>query len=278
MSEDKMNKDNKNHKDETIKEPSKIQVPNNNGSEGNETKMEERVAPDQKDDKKKVKKDKKEQKIVVLVTFSPADKNLILSGVNLAVAFGKELCIACRLNKKERKNHHLFKQKLIDYTLPLKKELPGLKTPVLLLYTTIRHLPEVLADDHEAIVIIAASNLFRSYSKAVPVSPVPFLFIPSGAPLSSFRNIVIPVDLRKENSDSLLWCSWFGRFNQSEITLIAASEKRKETQRLVARNVLLAKNLFQKFNVAHKLFRGEKGVCKTVTKRLNSQDQPTPTL
>lgn len=202
--------------------------------------------------------EKKEQKIVVIISFTPADKNLILNGIKLASVFRKELCLVYRMNYKNPKQSEIFKQKLVEYTVPLKKEIPTLKTSVLLLKENIRELPDVLADDYETILLIADAGQFKKFSKAVTESPVPFLFIHSESPISAFKNIVLPIDLRKENSDSALWSSWFGRFNQSEIIAIAANEKSRDSQKQVARNVTLAKKLYLKFSVDHKMFKGRK--------------------
>ncbi|HDR50155.1 MAG TPA: hypothetical protein ENN90_00840, partial [Mariniphaga anaerophila] len=202
--------------------------------------------------------EKKEQKIVVFTTLSSSDKNLILNGVKLATVFGKELCLTYRLKKSEEKKRHIFKQNLVGYALALKGEIPGLRTSVLVLQERIRDLPEVLADEYEAIIFIADAALFSTFSGAVTESPVPFLFINTQAPLSTFKKVVLPVDLRKETSDSALWCSWFGRFNQSEIVVVAASDKNHDSQQQVGKNVLFTKKLLQKFNVGHHIFRGRK--------------------
>lgn len=202
--------------------------------------------------------EKKEQKIVVFTTLTPSDKTLILNGINLASVFKKELCLVYRMKYKDSKKSKTFKQKLVEYTIPIKREIPTLKTSVLLLKKKLREAPDILADDHEAILFIADAGQFNKFSKAVTESPVPFLFVHSETSLSSFKTIVLPIDLRKENSDSALWTSWFGRFNQSEIIAIAANEKNKESQKEVARNVTLAKKLYLKFNVTHKMFKGRK--------------------
>ncbi|MBW6537100.1 MAG: hypothetical protein K0B11_18980 [Mariniphaga sp.] len=202
--------------------------------------------------------EKKEQKIVVFTTLTPADKNLILNGIKLASVFKKELCFAYLLTRSEKKNSEKIKHKLIEYTIPLKQEIPALKTSVLLLKENMREVPDILADDYEAILLIADTGQFKKFSKAVIESPVPFLFINTEVSPSDFKNIVLPVDLRKENSDSALWSSWFGRFNQSEIIAIAANEKNKDSQKQVARNVTLAKKLYLKFNVSHKVFKGSR--------------------
>lgn len=202
--------------------------------------------------------EKKEQKIIVFTTLTPKDKNLILSGIKLASIFKKELCLVYILNRREIKTSDGIKHRLNEYTISLSNEIPALKASVLLLKENIRELPDFLADEHEAILLIADSDQFKKFSKAVTESPVPFLFVSPHAPVSSFQKIVLPIDLRKENSDSALWSSWFGRFNQSEIIAIAANEKQKDMQQQVARNVNLAKKLYLKLNIRHKLFKGRK--------------------
>jgi len=68
----------------------------------------------------------------------------------------------------------------------------------------------------------------------------------------------MPVDIRKENSDAALWCSWFGRFNKSEVVVIGANDKDREMQKMVGHNILLAKKLFNKFQIRHKVYKGIK--------------------
>lgn len=198
------------------------------------------------------------QKIAVLITFTLADKSLIINGIITASIFKKELCLVFHHKKKEQKKRSLFKQKLQELLVPVKKEIPQLKTSILLLSGPVTEIPELLADDHETILIIAGSRCFRNYSKAVTRSPVPFLFVAPDAPGSSFKKIIMPLDLRKENSDSALWCSWFGRFNQSEIVIVAANDKGKDEQKQIARNVYLTNKLLTQLQIAHKIYKGRK--------------------
>lgn len=202
--------------------------------------------------------EKKEQKIVVLIHLTPVDKSLILNGVKVASIFKKELCLVYRYNKNEKKKRNGIRQKLKEYLVPVKREIPDLKTSVLLIPGPVSEIPEILADDYEAIMLITESLRYKYYSKAAGSSPVPFLFIASDAPVSLFKNIVMPVDIRKENSDSALWCSWFGRFNKAEIVIIAANDKGKNMQRMVGKNIVLSKKLFNKFNISHKIVKGRK--------------------
>ena len=90
-------------------------------------------------------------------------------------------------------------------------------------------------------------------------SSVSLLFINSEVEkISDFKQLILPLDLRPENSDTALWASYFGRFNQSGIVLLAANDKHSEAKKQVAKNVVLTQKLFQKFNIQHKIFKGEK--------------------
>jgi hypothetical protein len=93
----------------------------------------------------------------------------------------------------------------------------------------------------------------------VKESPVPFLFVNEKCEkYSEFKKLILPIDLRKENADSALWCSYFGRFNSSAIVVVAANDKNKDELKQVTTNVAICKKLFQKFKIEHKIFRGTK--------------------
>ncbi len=202
--------------------------------------------------------EKKEQKIVVLLSLQPSDKTAILNGIKIASIFRKELCLLYNFSKKEKKEYATLKTRINDYVQPVKSELPGLKISTLLVSEKLKYLPGKLSDEFEAIVLIACHSEFKRYSKAVTESPIPFLFIDEKLEaVPEYKNLILPIDLRKENSDSALWSSYFGRFNQSEIVAVAANDKGKDEQKQVAKNVVLTRKLFQKFNILHKVYRGQ---------------------
>lgn len=201
----------------------------------------------------------KHQKIVVLISFLNRDKTLIMNGIKLASIFKKELCLCYNYSKKEKLNKDELGEKLTAYLNPVKNELPGFKISSLLLSESLTHLPEKLSDDYEAILIIANSKDFKKYAKSVEESSVPFLFVNGEDEyVSDFKKLILPIDLRRENSDSVLWCSYFGRFNSSGIIVVAANDKNKDEQRQVSVNLALSKKLFGKFKIDYKFFRGTK--------------------
>lgn len=201
----------------------------------------------------------KQQKIVVLLSLTVTDKNLILNGIRLASLFNKELCLCYNYAKKEKQDKTGLKQKLSDYLKPVKSEIPNLKISTLLISERLNNLPDKLADNFEAILFVTGAGEFKKYATSVSESPVPFLFVDEKEnQISEFKKIILPVDLRQENSDSVLWSSYFGRFNTSAIVVVAASDKGKDAQKQVTMNVALSRKLFQKFKIEHKIFRGTK--------------------
>lgn len=201
----------------------------------------------------------KEQKIIVMLRLDPSDKMLILNGLKIASLFRKELCLFYNYSKKEKKHYSDFKLKISEYSLSIKKDVPELKVSTLILSEKLTYLPEKLSDDFEAIFLIAPSSQFSKYGKALTESPIPFLFIDeTRETVPDYRNLILPIDLRKENSDAALWSSYFGRFNSTEVVVVAANDNDKENQKQVAKNVVLTKKLFAKFNIPHKVFRGQK--------------------
>ena len=201
----------------------------------------------------------KQQKIIVFVSFNDFDKNLILNGIRLATIFKKELCLCYNYSIKEKKELDMLKQKLSDYTFPIKNEIPQLKVSTLLSSENLSYLPEKLADDFEAILLVADANDYKKYKNAIHETSVPFLFVNGKEKVvSEFKKLILPIDFRKENQDSMLWSSYFGRFNSAGVIVVAASDKASEEQRQVKVNIALCKKLFQKFSVEHKIFRGTK--------------------
>lgn len=201
----------------------------------------------------------KHQKIIVFLSFTETDKNLILNGIRIASIFKKELCLCYNYPKKAINHKEQFKEKITSYLNPIKNELPLLKVSTLLLSEKPNYLPEKLADDFEAILMIADSNDFKKHKKALTESPIPYLFINGENDIiSEFKKLIVPIDFRKENHDCILWSSYFGRFNSSGIIVLAANDNGKDEQRQVAVNIALCKKLFQKFSIEHKFFRGRK--------------------
>lgn len=213
--------------------------------------------------------EKKDQKIVVLTELKETDKSLILNGIKIASIFQKELCLAYNYRKSEKRDRPRIKEKLQQYLTPIKSEIPALKVSSLLLSEGLSTLPDTLADTHEAIMMVANAGSFKSWSRALSESPVPFLFVRPESKIMDFNHVIQPIDLRKENSDGSLWSSYFGRFNRAEIVIVAANDKGKQEQNQVAKNVVLTRKLFKKFDVRHKVYKGTKSSFRNAFEALD---------
>lgn len=211
----------------------------------------------------------KQQKIMVLLSLSPNDKNVILNGIRLAEIFKKELCLLCNLSKKEKQENEKIKSQVANYILPIKAELPLLQVSSLILSETAFNLSEKLADDYEAILVLAAASDFRKHSRSLAESSIPFLFVNENRnQIPDYVKLILPMDWRSESSDSALWGANFGRFNRSGVVIVAANDSAKAEQNLVAKNVTLTRKLYQKLNIEHKVFKGSKSSFKNAFEAL----------
>ncbi len=204
-------------------------------------------------------KDPKEQKVVVLTELLDSDINNILHGIKIAGIFQKELCLFHCLGRDNKSNFLRADDALLGYKNILNKDVPSLQVSTLILDGELEKLMDELTDDHEAILMVVSAKTYKKHAKAVRESSIPFLFINNQSPnISSYKKVIAPIDLRRENSDVSLWCSYFGRFNQSEITAIAATDRDKDNVRSITKNVLSLKKLLEKFQISHKIFKGDK--------------------
>lgn len=201
--------------------------------------------------------EKDNQKIAVLLSLDENDKSMILWGIKLSAIFRKELCLLYLVSKKD--NRESINNQLARYMLTVNREIPELVLSTLILKLKPRHLPLILADNYEVIMIILSSSRIKKHSWGLSSSPIPYLFVNNQfQETNDLKKIIIPVDLRMVNNDSGIWGSYFGRFNNSEIILLAADDHNREEQNLVIRNVTLIETLFRKLSLSYKIFKGKK--------------------
>ena len=198
------------------------------------------------------------QKIVVLTTLGKSDTSLILCGVRVASVFRKELCLFYQASGAD---HSLdIDQQLEKIRERLHREIPELPLSVLVGSFRGERLATTLADEHEAIMIIAGASRFRKLAASLQNSPIPFLFVNEAVPFqSNFREIVFPVDLRPQNKDAMKWAMWFGKHNQSEIIAVGAKERTREERQQVTSLMAALKTLLTRAGIAHKIYRGTRG-------------------
>lgn len=197
-----------------------------------------------------------EQKIIVLCALGEGDDTLIQHGIKIALMFKKELCLV--FNSQKKKASAKQKDLLHSYAQKVKQELPAIAVSTLNLTEKVQLIPDILAENHEGILILANSLKTKNYTGALAESPIPFLFIHPDSKIMDFNRIVQPMDWRKEHSDGTLWCSYFGRFNTAEIVVVAANDSTKDAKNKVGKNVVLSQKLYQKFSIKHTIYKGSK--------------------
>ena len=213
--------------------------------------------------------EKKDQKVIVLLSLEESDKNLILNGIKISSIFKKELCLVYNGSKKEKKRFKEYKSKLNNYIPLIKVELKNIKISTLLLSESKTELSDKLANDYEAIFVIAKASDYSKYSASVSESVIPFLFISENRnTIPEYKKLILSIDMRKQSSESALWGSYFGRFNNAELVVIAANDKGKESQQEVTKSIILSKKLFNKFKINHKVFKGSKSSLRNAFEAL----------
>ncbi|WP_372751303.1 hypothetical protein [Labilibaculum sp.] len=74
-------------------------------------------------------------------------------------------------------------------------------------------------------------------------------------PNCEYKNIIVPVDHRKESKEKMIWASYFGRFNQAFIHLLAANEKSEGYIRNVKATLIFTKKMFKQFAFEYKILK-----------------------
>lgn len=197
------------------------------------------------------------QKVVVFTTLHDSDTPLIACGARLASAFGKEVCLFFQASGAF---HSLeIDAKLEQYRQVLNREIPRLPVSVLVGNFHGEKLATVLADEQEAVLLVAGASRFRKLSSALQNSPIPFLFVSEDHPFrSEFRKVVFPVDLREQNKDAMKWILWFGKYNHSEIVAVGARDHSRQNRQHVERLLSSLKKLLVKSAIPHKIYRGSR--------------------
>lgn len=195
------------------------------------------------------------QKIVVYTTLEEGDTPLILCGAKLASVFRKELCLFFQAGGAY--NSLEIDDKLEKYRMVLNRDIPRLAVSVMVGTFKEEHLAAALADEQEAILLVAGSGQFRRLSPALMASPIPFVFVSEHHPFhSTFEKVIFPVDLRPQNKDAMKWILYFGKHNHSEIVAVGANDKSKSNRQQVETLLSGLKKMLAKSEIPHRILRG----------------------
>lgn len=73
----------------------------------------------------------------------------------------------------------------------------------------------------------------------------------------NYKNIIIPVNYRKECKEKMIWASYFGRFNQAVLHLVAANETSENLNRKIKATLLFTKKIFEQFKFEYKILKAQ---------------------
>ena len=183
--------------------------------------------------------------------FSESMNDAIVHGVRIADIFKKELCLFHPLGKKTDRANKLAVQKSLSSIIrKLKNDLPSIPVSSLTLKGNLTQGIDRVADQYDGILLVLSNEKIKSKLSALQQSQIPFLFVKGSRPENlRYKNLLLPVDFRKVMKDTSLWASYFGRFNQSAVTVVRATEKNKEYSKLIKRNQKFIEKLLYKLHL-----------------------------
>lgn len=187
---------------------------------------------------------------MVLCDFSESMNDAIVHGVRLSSIFKKELCLFSPTHDKGKSDKLAIQKRLSSIIHKLKKDLPNIPISSLTLKGHLTQCIDRVAEQYDGIMLVLSSEKVKSKLPALQQSQIPFLFV-KGSDTSSltYKHVSLPVDFRKVMKDTALWASYFGRFNQSGITVLSASEKNKEHAHGIKKNLKFIEKLLYKLNL-----------------------------
>ena len=199
----------------------------------------------------------KRQKIVVITQLRESDRNLADCGRQLAATFKKDLCLFFPTSQvQDLTGIETALQSLHPRT---ETEQPLIRTTILARYIPKEKIALTLADEEEAIIIIAAASAFSKLRLTLQSSPVPFLFINEKISCPNFhRKIITPVDLRSQIRDVLLWTIYFSKYFHAETIVIGANDNSPDNRNQVKAHLNAFKKSALKFDLSHKIYRGNR--------------------
>ena len=200
-----------------------------------------------------------DQRILVWCNQEKYLKETILDAVYLALKLEREICLFGQYESE--KEQRKLTNRVQVYARIIKADIPHLSVSTLLLKGTLPQIIPELGKTYNAILFCCSGKMNSTLLKAFHLSGFPFYFRKkSTTPVQRFKKVVIPIDFRNSTKDATLWGSYFGRFNQSEITLkIAHDSKDKEMRNKVEKNVAFVRKFYDQFSFPFKFENGKSG-------------------
>ncbi len=186
------------------------------------------------------------QRILLWCKHETGLHTTLIDAAQMALILEKELCFFANYSNQKEKAE--LEKRVQVYANTVKADIPDLNVSVLLLKGKLKNLMEPLGEKYNSIMLCCSGKLHYSLLKAFYKSGFPFYFSHENNNKQAFKKIIIPVDYRNSTKESVLWGSYFGRFNQSDIVLHAADHQNDSgLQYRVDEIIAFARKLYGQF-------------------------------
>ncbi|MCF8357999.1 MAG: hypothetical protein K9H26_04520 [Prolixibacteraceae bacterium] len=187
-----------------------------------------------------------DQRIAVWCNPNKNLLNVLLDAVYIALRFEKEVCLFA--NFTSAKSKKILEKKISTLSKTIKQDIPQVEVSTLMLKGPLYKQVADMGEKYNIILFCTGEKVTRNLLKAFYQSGFPFYFSqPKPTGENHFKKIVIPVDFRNSTKDALLWGSYFGRFNHSEIEISYANDKDVEAKKKVDNNIAFLKKFYSQF-------------------------------
>ena len=202
-----------------------------------------------------------DQRILVWCNSTENIQQTIFDAAIFALTLRKELCFFA--NYTSKKEEDIFKERINSFAATTKDDIPQMEVSTLMLEGKLHSMMKELGEKYNAIMLCSGGKFSSKLLKAFYRSGFPFYFSRKGNSLNNrLHNILIPVDFRNSTKDSVLWGSYLGRFNQSEITLLCAKDNDGEFYQKVAGIRQSTEKLYRQFSFKYRFMNGKSGSWK----------------
>jgi len=194
-----------------------------------------------------------EQKIFIWIDFTPETEVVLLHTLQVALILNKEICLLYHVTKGKRKIEDA-ESRLIKLTRPVAELLGSERVHFYLTDLPLTSILTELAEEYDALLLVAHKKNSRELLKQLPHAGFPFLFVSALDGIDkSYNKIAVPVGYMKKSKDLALWSSYFGRHNGAKITLLKSLEMFGEDMRMVMNNLFSIERLFKNFRFPYEI-------------------------
>lgn len=199
--------------------------------------------------------EKTKQPIFIPWDFTEVAKYAFQHAMKIGGIMGSSITLI-HITKKEEENpaaEEKLKQKAIELSSQT-----GFEVNYIVksgnIFSTIAH----LANEMDAELVIMGTHGIKGMQKylgswalkVISESKVPFLVVQDYPKESGFRNVLYPINFRKENKETISWILYLSKLFEMKVHMFAARYNDRKLKRSVASNVIFAKNIFVKKNIA----------------------------